>query len=61
MDFLSLLYAQTCHIVPLMSILCENAIPAILLSLGYVLNKLECVVSSPCNYLRVWIPTLCVP
>ena len=45
---LALLYAHVWHIVPVMSMLCENAILGISLSLGYVLSKLACVVSSPC-------------
>jgi len=47
MALLALLYAYVWHIVPVMSMLCENAILGISLSLGYVLNKLDCVVSSP--------------
>ena len=47
MALLALLYAHVWHIVPVMSMLCENAISGISLSLGYVMGKLECVVSSP--------------
>ena len=45
MASLALLYTHVWHIVPLMSMLCENAISGISVSLGYVLNKLEYVVS----------------
>ena len=50
---LALLCTHVWHTVPLISILCENAIKAISLSLGYVLSELECVVSSPCYCLHV--------
>lgn len=53
MAFLALLYAHVWHIVPVMSMLCENAISGISVSLGYVLSKLECVISSPRCYLHV--------
>jgi hypothetical protein len=53
MALLALLYAHVWHIVPVISMLCENAILGISLSLGYVLNKLEYVISSPCYCLHV--------
>ena len=49
---LALLYAHIWHTVPLMSLLCENAISGISVSLGYVLSELECVVSSSCYCLQ---------
>jgi len=61
MALLALLYAHVWHIVPVMSMLCENAISGISVSLGYVLNELECVVSSPYYCLHMRIPTLRVP
>jgi hypothetical protein len=61
MTLLALLYAHVWHIVPVMSMLCENAILGISVSLSYVLSKLECVISSLCYCLHVWIPTLRVP
>jgi hypothetical protein len=53
MTLLAYLYAHVWHIVPVISMLCENAISGISVSLGYVLSKLECVVSSPCYCLHV--------
>jgi hypothetical protein len=53
MAWLALLYAHVWHIVPLMGMLCENATLGISMSLGYVLSKIECVVSSPCYCLHV--------
>ena len=54
-EVLTLSYAHLWNIVPLVSILCENAIKATSLSLDYVLSKLECVVPrrapvSMCEY-----------
>ena len=53
MALLTLLYAHVWYIVPIMSMLCENAISGISLSLGYVLSILECVNFSPCYCLHV--------
>jgi hypothetical protein len=53
MVLLALIYAHVWHIVPVISMLCENAISGISVSVGYLLSKLECVVSSPCYYLHV--------
>ena len=53
MALLAILYAHVWHTVPLMSLLCENAILGISVSLGHVLSKLECVVSSSCYCLHV--------
>jgi hypothetical protein len=53
MALLALSYAHVWHIVPVMGILCENTISGISLALGYVLSKLEYVVSSPCYCIHV--------
>src|ERR1700679_1547375 len=50
MVLLALIYAHVWHIVPVMSMLCENAISGISVSVGYLLRNLNGVFSSPSSY-----------